>query len=184
MLEGIPVDRARLRLTGTYQVLPELSLGVEYNPLGSGDIGPLANWRALEETEHRPALILGTSSDRIGTPTGRALYATFSKDLEAWTDLPVAPYAGLVWGSFDDTWRELLGLRVRYGERLSSTHLWDGVNLHHLLDYAFAPGSSVGIVVAQQDEQHYLGLSLSLRGAWPSWLGGEEPPAPAALAAP
>lgn len=62
---------------------------------------------------------------------------------------------------------------MRYGERLSSTHLWDGVNLHHLLDYALDPGSSLGLVLAQQDEQHYLGLSLSLRAAWPSWLGGD-----------
>ena len=39
--------------------------GVEYNPLAD-DLGPLANYRAIRETLHRPALSFGTSSDRIG----------------------------------------------------------------------------------------------------------------------
>jgi hypothetical protein len=172
VIEGIPVDRARLRLTATYQVLPELSLGVEWNPQGRGDVGPLANWRVWEETARRPALILGTSSDRIGSEFGRAGYATLSKDLEAWTGLPLAPYAGVAWGSFDDRWREVLGLRVRYGQRWSSTHLWDGFNLHHLLDYAFDSGASLGLVVAEQDGEYFLGLSGSLRLGWP---GGSDP---------
>jgi hypothetical protein len=46
---------------------------------------------AIPETDRRPALILGTSSDRIGTPDGQSFYATFSKNLKRETELPIAP---------------------------------------------------------------------------------------------
>ena len=71
------IDRAMLRTTLTYTFLPGLSAGLEYNPV-AGKISPLANWLAISETANRPALILGTSSDRIGTPSGQSFYATFS----------------------------------------------------------------------------------------------------------
>ena len=57
-----------------YRFTDWLQAGVEYNPLAD-DVGPLLNLRAVEETERRPALILGTSSDRIGTEGGQAVYA-------------------------------------------------------------------------------------------------------------
>ena len=57
----------------------------------AGKVSPLANWLALPETEKRPALILGTSSDRLGTPSGQSFYATLSKSLRRETGLPIAP---------------------------------------------------------------------------------------------
>ena len=66
-------------------MVPALSVGIEYNPLAS-DLQPLVNWIALKEGEKRPALIFGTSSDRIGTPEGQAYYFTFSKDLSTVLD--------------------------------------------------------------------------------------------------
>src|SRR5512134_2438884 len=96
-IPGVDVDRAELRTTLSYRFLPTLTAGLEYNPLAN-DLGPIANWLAIEETGSRPALIFGTSSDRIGTPHGRAIYGTFSKDLTAWTGLPIAPYAGASFG--------------------------------------------------------------------------------------
>ena len=147
-------------MTLTYQVLPELSIGAEYNP-AANDFGPLANWRVLRETERRPALILGTSSDRIGTPDGRAYYATLSKDLEAATSLPVAPYIGASYGEFDHETVGIAGLFIRWDERLSSTHLWDGHNLHHVLSHALEEGPSVGLVIADQDGDYSLGVTVS-----------------------
>ena len=76
------LNRAKWRNTLTYQVNSRLSVGVEYNPL-AGKVSPLANFVAVTETEKRPALILGTSQDRIGTPSGQSFYATLSKNLEA-----------------------------------------------------------------------------------------------------
>lgn len=159
-IPGIEAERARLRSTLAFQWTDDLQVGVEFNPLAN-DLGPIANWRAWEETERRPALILGTSSDRIGTPHGRAIYATLSKDLEAWTGLALAPYAGLAWGSFDDELVGIGGLHVRWSERISSTHLYDGEHLHHLANLALGGGRSIGWIVAEQDDGHSVGLSFS-----------------------
>ena len=84
------IDRATWRNTLTYRFHPRFTAGVEYNPL-AGKVSPLANLVAITETHTRPALILGTSSDRIGTPSGQSFYATLSKSLKHHTGLPVAP---------------------------------------------------------------------------------------------
>lgn len=174
LIEGIPVDRARWRLTATYALTDALSVGVEYNPLDD-DVGPLANWRLLDETDRRPALVVGTSSARIGTKSGRAYYATLSKDLERWTSLPVAPYAGVAWDGGDEEWKAIGGLNVRWSERWSSVHLWDGENLHHLLDYLFPQGHSLGVLAAEQDGTYYLGLRLGISLGGGSSEAGEAP---------
>ncbi|MFY9608879.1 MAG: hypothetical protein WAU45_09730, partial [Blastocatellia bacterium] len=95
------IPRASVRTTLTYRIHPRLSFGVEYNPRAD-DVGLLANFVPMTETEKRPALILGTSSDRIGTPSGRSFYATVSKDLTAAVKLPIAAYVGVSYGSFED----------------------------------------------------------------------------------
>jgi hypothetical protein len=128
------IDRARWRNTLTYRLHPRLTIGVEYNPL-AGKVSPLANLVALTETRKRPALILGTSSDRIGTPYGQSFYATFSKNLKSATGLPLAPYAGLAYGTFEDRVRVIGGLNVNLAKRWSSTVLFDGVRVHPLLNY-------------------------------------------------
>jgi hypothetical protein len=155
------VDRARLRLTLTYALHPRLSAGVEYNPLDD-DVGPLVNLRLVEETRTRPAVLLGTSSDRIGTPDGRAYYATVSKSFETWTGLPIAPYAGAAYGEFEDEWEVIGGLRVSYDERWSSAHLWDGENLHHILDRTVGERYRAGLVVVEQDGEYYAGLRFGI----------------------
>jgi hypothetical protein len=144
----------------SYRVRDDLQLGVEYNPV-AGDVGPLANWVPIKETASRPALILGTSSDRIGTSHGRAFYATLSKDLQGATGLPIAPYAGVSFGTFDDELVPIGGLVVHWADRLSTTHLYDGENVHHLATWSLEPGRSLGVVAAEQDGEYYLGLTFS-----------------------
>jgi hypothetical protein len=150
-----------VRTTLTYQATDRLRVGLEYNPLDS-DLGPLANYRLLDETATRPAVILGTSSARIGTDEGRAIYATASKDLSAWLDLPVAPYAGVAWDGADDRLRALGGLSVRYTDEISSMHFYDGVHVHHALTWA-SQGRSLGLILAEIDEGHYLGVSCGVQ---------------------
>lgn len=128
------IDRAKWRNTLTYRIHPRLTAGVEYNPL-AGKVSPLANVVALTETHKRPALILGTSSDRIGTPYGQSFYATFSKNLKHSTGLPVAPYIGVAYGTFEDRLRVIGGLNIHLKERWSSTILFDGVRVHPLVNY-------------------------------------------------
>jgi hypothetical protein len=128
------IDRAKWRNTLTYRIHPRVTFGVEYNPL-AGKVSPLANFVALTETHKRPALILGTSSDRIGTPSGQSFYATLSKNLRHATGLPVAPYVGVAYGTFEDRLRVIGGLNINFRERWTSTILFDGVRVHPIVNY-------------------------------------------------
>ena len=128
------IDRATWRNTLTYRFHPRFTAGIEYNPLAA-KASPLANIVALTETHKRPALILGTSSDRIGTPFGQSFYATFSKNLKHQTGLPVAPYVGVAYGTYDDRARLIGGLYIDGGRGWSSTILFDGVRVHPTANY-------------------------------------------------
>lgn len=141
------INRARWRNTLTYQVNSRLSVGIEYNPL-AGKISPLANFVAVTETEKRPALIFGTSSDRIGTPSGQSFYATLSKSLERETGLPIAPYFGVAYGTYESRFRPIGGLNVYFPKGFSSTILFDGVKVHPLVNYNYGR-HQFGFMLAQ-----------------------------------
>ncbi|MBA3599644.1 MAG: hypothetical protein H0W45_00185 [Acidobacteria bacterium] len=141
------IDRAKWRNTLTYQLLPRLSVGIEYNPL-AGKVSPLANFVALTETKSRPAIILGTSSDRIGTPSGQSFYATFSKNLKLETGLPIAPYIGIAYGTFEKRARIIGGLNINFGRGFSSTVLFDGVKVHPTFNYSYKQ-HQLGVIFAQ-----------------------------------
>ena len=130
------IDRAKWRNTLTYRFHPRVTAGIEYNPLAK-KVSPIANVVAITETRQRPALILGTSSDRIGTPSGQSFYATFSKSLKHQTGLPVAPYIGIAYGTYEDRARIIGGLNITLSGRWSSTILFDGVRIHPLLNYTY-----------------------------------------------
>jgi hypothetical protein len=130
------IDRAKWRNTLTYRFHPRLTAGIEYNPLAQ-KVSPIANLVAVTETHTRPALILGTSSDRIGTPSGQSFYATLSKSLKHQTGVPVAPYVGVAYGTFDDRARVIGGLNIGFDDHWSSTILFDGVRVHPLVNYTY-----------------------------------------------
>ena len=130
------IDRAKWRNTLTYRFHPRVTAGIEYNPLAK-KVSPIANVVAITETHHRPALILGTSSDRIGTPSGQSFYATFSKSLKHHTGLPIAPYAGVAYGTYEDRARIIGGLNITFSDRWNSTILFDGVRVHPLVNYTW-----------------------------------------------
>lgn len=94
------------------------------------------NWLAVPETLKRPAVIIGTSSDRIGTPGGQSFYATASKNLRRETKLPIAPYAGVAYGTYEDRFRFIGGLNIGFTERLTSLVIFDGVHVHPLLTFS------------------------------------------------
>ncbi|MBA2525840.1 MAG: hypothetical protein H0V18_08670 [Pyrinomonadaceae bacterium] len=138
------IDRAKWRNTLTYRLHRRLTAGFEYNPLAK-KASPIANAVAITETHLRPALILGTSSDRIGTPTGQSFYATLSKSLKHHTGLPVAPYVGVAYGTYEKRARVIGGLNISIGENWGSTILFDGVRVHPLLNYSFGR-HQVGVI--------------------------------------
>ena len=128
------IDRATWRNTLTYRFHPRFTAGVEYNPL-AGKVSPLANFVVVTETHQRPAIIVGTSSDRIGTPSGQSFYATVSKSLKHHTGLPISPYVGVAYGTYEHRTRAIGGLNIAFDESWSSTILFDGVRVHPLLNY-------------------------------------------------
>jgi hypothetical protein len=152
------IPRASLRTTLTYRLHPRLSVGVEYNPRAE-DVGLLANFVAMTETEKRPALILGTSSDRIGTPSGRSFYATVSKNISGAVKLPIAAYAGVAYGTYEDRFRPIAGLTVNWRENLSSLVIFDGVKVHPTVTYALGRRHVFTFLLAQSKNP---GVSYSI----------------------
>ncbi len=136
------MDRAAVRATLIYRWHPRIHFGVEYNPK-VGEVRPLLTLIPVTETQNRPAIIFGVSSDRIGTPSGTSLYLTTSKDLEHWTGLPIAPYGGIVWGSYEHKFRAIGGLNIRFHPRLSSLIQFDGVKVHPGMTYTFSEAHAV-----------------------------------------
>jgi hypothetical protein len=91
----------------------------------------------LPESTHGPAVILGTSSDRIGTPSGQSFYGTVSKNLRKETGLPIAPYVGVAYGTFDGRVRAIGGLNVYFSERWSGLVMFDGVHVHPTVNFSY-----------------------------------------------
>jgi hypothetical protein len=129
------IPRAAVRTTLTYRFHPRLQLGIEYNPR-AGEFAPLANLLVLTETKRRPALMLGTSTDRIGTPSGQSFFATFSKNLRRETGLPIAPYVGATFGTYDHRVRPIGGLSISLNRNFSILATYNGVNVHPLLIFS------------------------------------------------
>ena len=113
--------------------MPTLQLGVECNPV-VGEVAPLATWFLLTETEDRPAVFFGTSSDRIGSPEGtQAYYVTSAKYLPA---LHVSPYASLNYSEWDDGWNVPFGANIELGHGFSVQPMYDGQRTHLLATFA------------------------------------------------
>lgn len=135
-----------------YRVTPALKAGVEWNAKAN-EVGIVANWRALAETRTRPALIFGTSSDRIGTPSGQSYYATVSKSLP---NAPVAPYVGLSYSGYAEEWLVPFGVNVGLGKGWSAMLINDGVHTHLSATYA-RPKLSVTLLAV---ERRHVGITL------------------------
>jgi hypothetical protein len=144
------IDRAKARVTLTYRFLADFSAGLEYNPLAAS-VSPLANWRAVDETEKMPAFIFGTSSDRIGTPYGQSYYATASKSLEGLTGWPVAPYLGAAYGTYDDKLRVIGGLNIEFTPRYGALLIFDGVHMHSTFNISFRRQTITLLLVNNHD---------------------------------
>lgn len=125
-----------MRATLIYRIHPRFHIGVEYNPK-VGEVHPLITFIPVTETKNRPAIIFGISSDRIGTPSGTSVYLTGSKDLQHWTGLPIAPYGGIVYSSYDKKFRPIGGLNIRVRNDLTTLIQFDGVKVHPSLTYTF-----------------------------------------------
>jgi hypothetical protein len=129
------LPRPRWRTTVNYRLIPTLQLGVEYNPV-AGEVGPLMTWFVLTEGERRPAVFLGTSSDRIGSPEGtQAYYVTGAKYLPS---LRTSPYVSLNYSEWDEGWNVPFGANLELGGGFSLQPMYDGDRTHLLGSFATA----------------------------------------------
>ena len=138
-------------MTFMYRWHPRVHFGLEYNPR-VGEVHPLLTLIPVTETATRPAIIFGISSDRIGTPRGTSVYLTASKDIERWTGLPIAPYAGIVYGSYENEFRPIGGLSVRLPKNFASLIQFDGHKLHPGLTYTFNDTHSLTFLLVRTKE--------------------------------
>lgn len=138
-----------------YRLTRAVKIGAEINVLAD-EVGFVANWRALTETQSRPALIFGTSSDRIGTPSGQSVYGTLSKSLQRATGLPIAPYAGVSYSGFADELIYPFGMNVALRTNWSVMLMNDGVHTHLSTTYSFPRFSVTALAV----ERRHIGLTI------------------------
>ena len=97
-------------------------------------MGPLATYFVLTEAAWRPALFLGTSSDRIGSPPHtQGYYATVAKRLGT---LPVGPYASLHYSEWEERFVFPFGANVDLGHGFSLQPMNDGRRPHLLASWA------------------------------------------------
>ena len=95
---------------------------------------PIANWFALRETDKQPALILGTSSDRIGTPRGRqAVFLTVAKQIG---NLPIAPYMSFNYSGADKRFNYPFGASIQIGNAFTLLPMYDGQRAHTTLSWS------------------------------------------------
>lgn len=118
----------------------------------------LANWLAVSETRQRPALILGTSPDRIGTPSGQSFYVNISKSLKQETRLPIAPYIGMSYGTYEKRLRPIGGVNIGLYQRFASLVIFDGVPVHPTLNFSHGRHGASFILVRAHDP----GMSYSI----------------------
>jgi hypothetical protein len=155
IIPGI-LERARWRNNLAWAWTDNFTIGLEYNPLAQ-DMHPTANWRLLDETATRPALMLGTSSDRIGTPHGTATYLTVAKSLKPQTGLPIAPYAGVSYSSYDDEFYFIGGASIQLSPKVNFMAMYDGVSTHGALSYTKGRHTFSLLAVDLEDEWHFGG---------------------------
>jgi hypothetical protein len=152
------IDRATHRTILMHQLRPNLKVGVEWNPRAD-EVGIVANWRAVSESRRRPAVIFGTSSDRIGTPEGQSYYVTVSKSLHEETRLPIAPYVSASYSSYENRMLYPFGVNVAIGTNWSAMVMNDGVHTHLSATYAWNRFAVTVLAVERKD----LGVTIGTR---------------------
>ena len=153
----IDVDRARYRATLTRRAHPRLSLGLEFNP-GAAEIGPLATLFVRTESNAWPAISLGTSSDRIGTPEGNASVFLTAAKRSPFLAVPLSGYLSLNWSEFDEAFNVPFGGTLHLGEVFALGGMYDGQRSHGLLRAMRGSWSATALWVWFEN----FGLAISL----------------------
>jgi hypothetical protein len=115
-------------------VLRTLQIGAEFNAAAE-EVGPLLTWYLITETHTRPALFLGTSSDRIGSPKGtQSYYLTAAKHIPR---TPVSAYASLNYSEWDAGFNFPFGVNIELPKNFALRPMYDGDRSHLMLTYFY-----------------------------------------------
>ena len=121
---------------------------MEYNPLAPGSkVNPVGNYFIQTETDTRPGIVAGFSSDRIGTPSGMAYFITTQKQLGGERGR-VAPYVGV---SYSEWGREVLvpfGASIALRDDLTLIPMCDGKYGHTTLAWSDRRGRTFSLIAA------------------------------------
>jgi len=128
------LERPRWRFTANYRLLSRLQIGVEFNA-AAREVGPLATLYLLTENHTRPAVFLGASSDRLGSPQGtQAYYLTVAKHIP---HTPLSPYASLNYSEWDEEFNFPFGVNIVLPRNFSLRPMYDGARSHLLLSQQY-----------------------------------------------
>jgi hypothetical protein len=106
-------------------------VGVEFNAVVE-EVNPPVTWFVVTEKERRPALFLGTISDRIGSPEGTTAYhATAGKHIPG---LKTSAYLSFNYSEWDDGVNVPFGAAQELGRNFAVRYMYDGQRSHALLD--------------------------------------------------
>ena len=126
------MERARWRATANVRVIPSLQVGLEFN-VAVEEINPLVTWFVTTEAHARPAVLLGTSSDRIGSPKGeQSYYLTVAKHAPGW---PLSAYVSINYSEWDEGFNVPFGVTLGSWYGLSARPMYDGERTHLMLNY-------------------------------------------------
>lgn len=139
--------RPRWRTTLTRRVSPRLQLGIEFNALADQKVNPVGNWFLQTETDTRPGIVAGFSSDRIGTPSGMSYFVSMQKQIGGERGR-IAPYVGLAYSEWG---REILipfGASIALRDNLTLIPMCDGKYGHTTLTWFDKGGRSFSVIAA------------------------------------
>lgn len=115
-----------------YRLHHRLQIGLELNPAVE-EVGPLLNLFLITETDKRPAVFLGTSSDRIGSPPGTQSYFLTAAKMLA--PVPLSVYGSLNYSEWDEKFNFPFGANIELGKSFSVRPMYDGERSHLMLNY-------------------------------------------------
>ena len=107
--------------------------GFEAN-FAAEEVGPIATLFLVTEQPRVPAIFVGTSSDRIGSPKGKqAYYMTFAKNVDP---VPASLYATVNWSEWDEEFNFPFGANIEVWPRVVVQPMYDGNRTHLLATYS------------------------------------------------
>jgi len=109
----------------------------------------------------------GTNDDpgtvsRFARTVREAVAVAGSGRCVVWATVVRPPYAGVSYGTFDDEAVFIGGLAIQWSQRWSTTSLWDGHNLHHIIEAGIDEQQMIGVVIVELDGKYDVGVSYSI----------------------